>query len=148
MDPGTVLASALALGAAAALKETASGASRDAYKALKNLIVKKFGPMPAVDALESAPSSVKKREAAAEDLGAAAMDAEICKAAKELTQVTRRDDPEVSQVTGIVFEDVVARIAEIDGVISSGDAFRASNSQFDTIKVSNVVAGAGPTSRP
>jgi hypothetical protein len=53
MDPVTLIVSALAAGAAAALKETAGTAVRDAYAGLKGLLQRKLASSPAgVVALE------------------------------------------------------------------------------------------------
>lgn len=49
MDPATVIASALAAGAALGLKDSASSAVTDAYTALKTLAAKKLGSRPGAD---------------------------------------------------------------------------------------------------
>src|SRR4051794_4977791 len=149
MDPVDLLVSTLALGAAAALKETAGDAVRYAYKGLKDLIVKKFGSQPAVDALERTPASEKKRKAAAEDLAAAAKDKEVVRAADELAKVVRRDDPKVSEVVGVSIDAVVAKFLDIDTVKSSGSGVLVNDSKFEEgVTVKNVVAGAEGSSDP
>src|SRR5687768_13584011 len=46
MDPLTLILAALGAGAAAAAKETASGAVKDAYQGLKTLIQRRFAGKP------------------------------------------------------------------------------------------------------
>jgi hypothetical protein len=149
MDPVTLLVSTLALGATAALKETAGNAVRDAYKGLKDLIVHKFGSQPAVDALERTPASKNKRESAAEDLAAAAKDEEVLRAADELAKIVQRDDPKVGEVIGVSIDTVVAKFLEIDTVRSSGSAVSVKDSEFvEGVTIKNVVAGAEDSSHP
>ncbi len=150
MDPVTLLVSTLALGATAALKDTAGTAIKDAYAGLKSLIEKKFGPQPAVDALEQKPASVKKREAAEEDLVSAAANEDVVHAADNLAKIIQRDDPKVSEIVGISIDDVVAGFLDIDGVCSSGSGVVVHNSKFDGggISIKNVVAGSEDQSHP
>lgn len=149
MDPVTLLVSTLALGATAALRETAGDAVKDAYAGLKSLIVKKFGSQPALDALEHKPESVKKREAAEEDLVEAAADKDVVQAADKLAKVIKRDDPKVSEIVGISIDDVVAKFLDIDTVRSSGPAVRVHKGIFvEGVSIKNVVAGSEDPSRP
>ena len=149
MEPVTLLVSTLALGAAAALKETAGEAVRDAYSALKTLIVKKFGPQPAIDSLERTPGSAKKREAAEEDLATAADDDAVIKVAEDLANVVKRDDPKVGEIVGVSIDDVVAKFLDIEGIRSSGSGVLVQSSKFqEGVTIKDVVADSVDPSRP
>jgi hypothetical protein len=149
VDPVTLLVSALALGATAALKETAGTAVKDAYLGLEKLIVDRFGHQPAVDALEKKPASASKQESAKEDLGAAAADGDIMKKAKELAELVHRDDPEAGAIVGISFINVLAKFLDIDTVRSSKDGVRVIDSKFEEgITAKNITAGASDPSNP
>lgn len=149
MDPVTLLVSTLALGATAALKETAGSAVKDAYSGLKKLIVDRFGHQPAVDALEKKPESASKQESAKEDLGAAAADAAIMKKAEELAKVVQRNDPEAGAITGVSINNVIAKFLEIDTVRSSKDGVRVTDSKFEEgVTLKNIAAGTSDPSHP
>jgi hypothetical protein len=60
MDPVTVIVSALALGAAAGLKDTASAVVQDAYGAVKALLVRHYADVD-VGPVERRPDSVAQR---------------------------------------------------------------------------------------
>jgi|1186.fasta_scaffold354253_1 hypothetical protein len=60
MDPVTVIVSALAVGAAAGVKETAAAGVKDAYAALKRLLGERYGGVD-VAAVERRPESEAKR---------------------------------------------------------------------------------------
>ena len=149
MDPVTLLVSTLALGATAALKDTAGEAVKDGYAGLKSLIVKKFGPKPAVDALEQKPESANKRESAAEDLADAAVDEEVVAAAADLAKAVQRHDPMMGAIFGISIDDVVAQFLDVDGVRSSASGVLVNKSKFKGgLTIKNVVAGSDDPSRP
>ncbi len=68
MNPLTSLVTALAAGAAAALKPTMEQAVKDGYAALKGLIQRKYVQVQ-VDQLEANPSSKNCRGVVEEELG-------------------------------------------------------------------------------
>ena len=73
MDALTSLVTALAAGAAAALKPTVEQAVKDSYTALKGLIQRKYAQV-SLDQLEANPSSKSRRGVVEEDLAAAGTD--------------------------------------------------------------------------
>lgn len=78
MDPLTIIVSALTAGAAAAAQEVAGKAVKDAYAALRAIIIKKFGHLArveaAVEAVEQRPSSEGRQEILKEELVTAEVD--------------------------------------------------------------------------
>ena len=92
MDPVTLIVSALAAGATAALKDTAGAAVRDAYAGLKGLLRRKLGADPEADViLDGHELKPDRWSGAVADLvksGNAASDEEIIAAAKRLLEVT------------------------------------------------------------
>lgn len=143
MDPVTMLVQTLALGATAALKDTAGEAVKDAYKALKTEIVTKFGPQPTVEALERTPTSATKRAAAAEDLIPAASDQAVGQRVRELAEIVQRDDPQVGQVVGVSIKQLISDLLEIDTVRSSGSGTEIVDSKITKVSIKKVTAGVG-----
>lgn len=148
MDPISLLVGALAAGAQAALKDTASTAIKDAYNGLKNLIVRKFGSSkPSVEGLEQKPESKAKQASVQEDLQAAgaAGDDEVLERAHELVQALRRDDPGGAAALGVDLERIEAAFLQIGSVRSSGGGVRVRDSRFSGgVSIGNVDAGTGP----
>ena len=87
MDALTSLVTALAAGAAAALKPTVEQAVKDSYTALKELIQRKYAQV-SLDQLEANPSSKSRRGVVEEDLAAARVDkdAEVLHQAQTLLE--------------------------------------------------------------
>jgi hypothetical protein len=96
MDPTIgLITGAIAAGAAAAFKDTAGQAVKDAYNGLKELIKGKFGKeselADAVAKLESKPDSGARRELLAEEVAAAEADKDeaVIRAAKALMELVQ-----------------------------------------------------------
>jgi hypothetical protein len=91
MDPITLILSALAAGAAAALQETVGQAVKDAYAGLKALIVRKFADKPpaktALDEYEKEPEVWKKPLEQALNETGANQDEKIIQAAQKLMEL-------------------------------------------------------------
>lgn len=89
MDPTTAIITALAAGAAAAAKDTASEAIKDLYKGLKYLLSKHLTTLPR---LEKNPTE-KAQEAAVEELSESEIkdDPKVAKAAADLAEAVARD---------------------------------------------------------
>jgi hypothetical protein len=94
VDPITLIATALAAGVSAAVKDTAGQAIKDAYESLKGLIRRKFGSKPIAEAVEqheAAPDAGRESlKTALADAGAD-RDEEILAAAKKVLELA---DPE------------------------------------------------------
>ena len=100
MDPLTILATALVLGAAEGLKPTAGQAIRDGYAGLKALLLRKLGERQEVgdvlERVEQKPDSEGRKTVLKEDLEAAGAhkDKELLAAAKDLLE---KADPQGAQ---------------------------------------------------
>ena len=95
MEPISLILSALAAGASAALKDTAGKAVKDSYEGLKALIKKKFeGDALAQGMIEAKPEEIKQVEGLLKTKIAAVgidKDEEILKAAET---IMKHEDPE------------------------------------------------------
>jgi len=102
MDPLTVITAAVSAGATLALKSTAEQAVKDAYGALKSLILSKFGSKgdtaKAVEAVESKPESEGRKTTLQEELEAAGAgkDQEVVDKATELLKLLESKSPGAS----------------------------------------------------
>lgn len=102
MDPHTIIATALSLGATTALKSTAEQAVKDAYSALKSLLVRKFGSKgdtaKAVDGVEAKPDSDARKAVLQEELesAGAGKDQEVVDRATELLKLMESKSPGVT----------------------------------------------------
>ena len=102
MDALTSLVTALAAGAAAALKRTAEQAVKDSYTALKGLIQRKYAQV-SLDQLEANPSSKNRRGVVEEDLVAAGtdQDTEVLQQAQTLLETIQHQAPETAAAIGV-----------------------------------------------
>lgn len=144
MEPVTLLVTALALGAKAALTETASAAVKDTYNGLKALIIRKFGNKPSIESLEQKPESKAKQAAAEEDLvdAGAVTDAEVMAKAQEVVSTVERDDPATGRAMGIDFKGITAEFLKIGNVRSEGTGVHLRDSHFTGgITLGDVTAG-------
>lgn len=103
MDPLTLLVTALTTGATLMLKSAVGEAAKDAYKALRDRVLKKYGdkndvPM-AVKAIESDPASASRQGLLREELAKtqAVNDQELLKAAQALLEAAKTADPQQAQ---------------------------------------------------
>jgi hypothetical protein len=109
MEPLTAIVTALALGAAAGLKETAEQIFKDSYAALKALVKRKFPQAsPSLDQLEQAPDSKARRAVVEEDLAklGAASDTEVLQQAKALLDLIEQHAPAMASVIGVDLEEI------------------------------------------
>jgi hypothetical protein len=134
MDPITIIATAVVAGAAAASKDVAAQAVRDAYAGLKALIVRRFGGEAdvedAVQGVEKKPESDAREAVLKEELeGAGAdQDAEVLKQAQALLELLEKHNelPAAYQATvygsGAIAQGPGAVAAGERGVAIGGDA--------------------------
>src|SRR2546422_1417927 len=144
MEPVTLLLTALAVGAKAALQDTASAAVKDAYSGLKALIVGKFGKKASLDSLEQKPESKAKQAAAEEDLVdvGAATDTEVMAKAQEVVSAVERDDPATGKAMGVDFKGITAEFLKVGNIRSEGTGARLRESHFTGgITLGDVTAG-------
>lgn len=114
MDPIT---SAIAIGAAAGLKDGAAQAVRDAYRALKAALTTKY-PRLDIKPVEDRPASQVKRESLSEDLveAGADRDSEVLERAAALIESIRREDPQAGVGIGVDLERIRAQFLTIERV--------------------------------
>ena len=151
MDPVTLIVTALAAGASAALKSTAESAVKDAYEGLKRLIFKRYRDVD-VAPVEKRPESEAKRDSLAEDLAAAGAseDGELLAGAQQLIEAVRAHDAGAGAAIGVDLEQVEAEFLKISDVSASGTGVRVRHGTFSGgIDISGVDAGSGaPPGRP
>jgi hypothetical protein len=144
MDPVTVIVSALAFGASAGLKDTASAAVKDAYATLKSLITRRY--KVDVNPVETRPDSEAKRASLEEDLAAAGADtdAELLEAARQLLAQVKAAGS--VPALGVDLKQAEAAALRIRRVFSDGAGVRVRGSKFSgNIEISDVHAGTNRT---
>lgn len=147
MDPDVVTAvvGAIAAGALAGAKETATTAVQDAYAGLKGLLVRR---QVDVAGLERRPESQAKQDSLWEDLveldgTPAALDDEVIVAAQRMIDVVAEHDAAVADVVGVDLARVRAHFLRVHDVDSSGTGARLVDVDVtDGIDISGVRAGA------
>jgi hypothetical protein len=148
VDQITAVATALALGAAAGLTDTAKQAVKDGYLALKTLITSRFPSMgPSVDQLENAPGSGARRAVVEEDLASfdACADAAVLARAGELLSLVRRESPEAAAAVGVSLKDIEGAALRISDVRSSGIGVQVENAEIKgDIEIRGIRAGEDP----
>jgi hypothetical protein len=149
MDDIELVVSALALGATAGLKETASSAVKDAYGALKKAFGSRYTAI-ALGPLEDRPESQSKRDSLAEDIhfSAIPIDESLINAAEELLDQVERTDPSAPTIVGIDISDLRAAFLRIKNVRSDGTGVRVTRSSFgDGVDIEDVQAGKDGAAR-
>ncbi len=122
MDPITIIANALAAGAAAGLMPTAEQVIKDMYASFKALILSKYGAL-SLEALEQKPESETKRASVKEDLADADADKdnELLDRAKSLLDAVKLYEPSTAAMLKINFEEIEAAFINIRNAIAEGD---------------------------
>ncbi|MGY1900582.1 hypothetical protein [Nocardia gipuzkoensis] len=147
MDPVTIVATAVAIGAAAGLTDTAKQSVTDAYGALKGLLTRRYRDVDLAQ-VEGAPDSAAEREslAGALDAHGAAEDHELLVAARKLIEAAVRADVGAAGVDLAMVEAAALRISR---VTATGTGVRVHGGRFSgDIHIEDIDAGAGDTSHP
>ncbi|MEU1205474.1 hypothetical protein [Nocardia sp. NPDC005825] len=143
MEPlTTIVATAIALGAATGLTDTTKQAIVDAYRGLKALIVQRY--RVEVAAVEKKPDSQSKLASLAEDLddAGAGQDTELLVAAQQLIAAVRAQAPDAGEVVGVDLAGIEAQALEISRIESAGSGVRVTDSRFQgDVKIGDVRAG-------
>jgi hypothetical protein len=150
MDPLTSLVTALATGAAAALKSTVEQAVKDSYAALKKLIQRKYTQVQ-VDQLEINPSSKNRRGVIEEELKVAGADTdvEVLQLAQALLDAIQSSTPETAASIGVELQDIEGASLTIRRVIATGTGVKVEKGTFDNdITIEDVKAGNRGGARP
>ena len=123
MDPVTAIVTALAVGAAAGLKDDATQGVKDAYAGLKALISRKYqSARGSVARLEEKPDLPGRKASVAEDLVAAGAqdDEELAQCAAAVVALVRSKDPDAARTIGVDLKDVDAAAITLRNVRASG----------------------------
>ena len=149
MDPISVVCTAVALGASAGLKETATAAVKDAYAGLKALLTDRRIDVAGV---ERRPGSDSKLESLREDLldlgeTPDAVDERLTDAAWRLIAAVKDHDPGAAADFGIDLEEFSAGSLRITGLRSAGGGVRGRSWQIAGDAVFEDIRAGGPRSR-
>lgn len=104
MEPVTIIAAAVAIGASEGVRETAKKTVTDAYAALRNWLGSKYGSMAAeISGLEQEPDEKLRRALLAKKLRAAGAndDPELRKLAQTLLTVVEEQEPDAPATVGV-----------------------------------------------
>jgi hypothetical protein len=143
MDPLSAIVTALALGAATALKEVSAQGIKDAYEGLKALIRRKYAQVSLAQ-LEANPDSKARRDVVEEELTAAGAvhDEELLQHAKAILDAVQQQAPETAAAIGVDLQDVKGAALRIADVIASGAGVKVRKGEFSgDIDISGVRAG-------
>jgi hypothetical protein len=150
MEPVSMIAAAIAMGAAAGLKKTASTAVSDAYAALKALIKRHYGHID-VAPVEAKPDSTAKQASLAEDLAAvgAGENRELLESARALVQAVKAHDPQAALNIGVDLDHVSAASLRVSGVKAGDIGVRARNTTIaGSMDIENVDTTSGRSATP
>lgn len=150
MEPVTAIVTALALGAAAGLKDTAERAIKDGYAALKSLVQHKYAKVDLAQ-LEKAPESTARRAVVTEELEAAGAvrDQEILRQAQKLIDEITAQAPETAAAIGVDLEDIKAASLTIEDVIASGTGAKVKKAEVaGDVTIKGIRAGQGGGTPP
>ncbi|MGY2087939.1 hypothetical protein [Nocardia gipuzkoensis] len=151
MDPVTLVAAAIAAGAAAGVTDTTKKMVGDAYEALKRVLTRRYKAVGVdVAAVEQQPASQQSRQKLIEDLAAASADKdeELLTAARDLLRVIREQAPEAAESVGVRFARVKAGEADIDAIDSAGSIVFEDIDVGGTMKVHGLRAGVQQPPHP
>jgi hypothetical protein len=147
MDSISILTTALALGAAAGLKDTAAQAVKDAYARLKAFIEHRYTQVN-LKVLEADPHSAARRSVMEEDLRKAGVDRdeEVLRKAQGLLDTIHSLAPTgAPQVFGVNLEHIRGASLEITNILAKGvggvGGVQVKNSEFvNDLKITGVQA--------
>ncbi|MET9487475.1 hypothetical protein [Nocardia sp. NPDC006630] len=150
MDPVTMIAAAIAAGAAAGLTDTTKKAVTDAYQAVKTLITHRYQTVD-VSVLEAHPIAPAQRTLLAQELtdAGATDDPELRTAAWHLLNLIQEHTPQVAEAVGVQLRRVETGELEISDITSSGSAVIAEDTKVQgTLKISGIHAGNSEPPHP
>lgn len=148
MDPISLIVTALASGAAAALKPTAENVVKDAYQGLKTIIRDRYTPASTnVDSLEGRPDSTARKNVVAEDLrdAHAAEDEELLQTAQQVLKAVEAHDPAAAEAAAVDLKDIrTGASVNIEKIVARGTAVRIHGADVGKdINIRDVRSGGG-----
>jgi hypothetical protein len=148
MEPLTLVYSALVAGASAALKPTAELAVKEAYQALKSLVLRKLGRAE-VEMLERDPADETRRKLVKQELERAGplAEREVLEQAQATLVAVKRHDPEAATAAGITLADLAAAgTVNIERLVAAGAVSVARVTAGGDLNIRDLAAG-NPTRR-
>jgi hypothetical protein len=145
----SVIVAALSWGAAAFAKGFLSEPGKEAYKALKEAVLRIVSPSD-VEKLEQNPNSEHRKGVIAEELEKAgqAEDPELARLAQALVTALK-DAGAAGGATGFSLEEVEAVNVRLRNITASGDGVSIKRSTFTgDIEVGDITAGLQPPGKP
>lgn len=148
MEPVTLIATAVALGALEGARETAKQAVSDAYLAIRRLLADKYAAVgPEVGVLEKKPSDKARREMLAEELekAGAGDDQQLKDLAQELLSAVEAGDSDAPNTVGVLLRRASAGgdIEVTDITVDGGSGVFAEDVRAaGSIKFQGVTASA------
>jgi hypothetical protein len=139
VDPLSVtLGTAIAAGAAAALKDTASAAIKDAYAAVKEFVSKSYNRVD-VSQIEREPASGSRQAVLADELAksGAEGDGELRRLVTELVSALEEHDKGAAAAVGLDVKNLKAKLLQI-GQVSDGAAITADTAEIETIRIDQI----------
>lgn len=153
MEPVTMIAAAVAIGASDGVRKTAKEAITDAYTALKSWLTSRYGSVAAeVTGLEQEPEEELRRALLAKKLAAAGAndDGELHGLAQTLLTLVEEQEPDAPATVGVVLRraSVGGDIEIADVAVDGGSGVVAEDITADgSLRVSGVLA-RGPQEPP
>ncbi|MGE2728977.1 hypothetical protein ACQI4F_05850 [Mycolicibacterium vaccae] len=156
MEPVTLIAAAIAIGASAGLRETAKSAIVDSYAALRNWLTTKYTSVTAeVTGLEQEPEEELRRALLAKKLAAAGAgddddDDELRALAENFLTLVEEQEPEAPATVGVRLSrvSVGGDIEVTDVAVEGGSGVTAEDITADgSLRISGVSA-RGPQEPP
>lgn len=146
MDPLSLIVTALASGAAAALKPTAENVIKDAYSGLKTIIRNRYQRAAAsIESLEDRPDSGARKSVVEEDLRdeKAAEDEELLRMAQHVLQAVEQHDPAAADAAGVDLKDIrVGASVNIKKIVASGTGVRIEKADIEEdLNIEDVKSG-------
>ncbi|WP_157101586.1 hypothetical protein [Nocardia shimofusensis] len=145
MEPVTIIASAVAVGAAAGMTDSAKQAVIDAYATLKRLLSTRYSGIDLAP-LEQKPGSDAKRKSLEEDLidEKADTDTELLDASQQVIEAVRASSPEVGTVIGVNLADVEAAVLRVQRINARGErstGVQITRGRYGVLDIGEVNAG-------
>jgi hypothetical protein len=153
MDPVTMVAAAVAIGASEGVRNSAKTAIVDAYASLRNWLTSRYGGVTAeVTGLEQEPEEELRRALLAKKLGAAGAndDSELRELALALLTLVEEQEPEAPATVGVILRrtSVGGDIEIADVAVQGGSGVVAEDITANgSLRVSGVSA-RGPQEPP
>ncbi|MEV0299177.1 hypothetical protein [Nocardia sp. NPDC050710] len=151
MEPVMMVATAVAVGAAAGMTETTKQAVGEAYSALKRLIARRYGSVD-VGGVEHKPNSEARRSVLAEDLAeaGAGADTELLVAAQTLIALVCVHEVRAGAAVGVDLERIdVGGSLRVEGIDAAGTGLRGSDLGIaGDVAIAQVRAGIPPPKDP